>query len=173
MFAGPNGLPDPNSRAAFVTGTSGRVVDIQMGPDGRLYYVDFDGGAVCRIDSFLGNQPPQASVATTPTCSGGGELLLTLPVNNDWGSGYCAVLSITNDSDSATASWQVAFDTQGTSIYTSWNGNFSANSGLVSVTPIGWNSVIQPGATDTSIGFCANRSGGSATATPVSITGVF
>src|SRR5690606_10798174 len=57
----------PGNRAAFVTGTSGRVVDIQMGPDGRLYYVDFDGGAVYRIDSFLDNQPPQAAVSAAPS----------------------------------------------------------------------------------------------------------
>ena len=30
-----------------------------MGPDGRLYYVDFDGGAVYRVDSFL--LPPGAA----------------------------------------------------------------------------------------------------------------
>ncbi len=126
----------------------------------------------CSDGVHNGNETDVDCGGSCPGCSGGG-LTLTLPTNNDWGSGYCAVLNITNLSNSPTTTWQVAFDTHGTSIYTSWNGTFSANNGMVTVTPISWNRVIQPGATDSSIGFCANRSSGSAVATPVSATGTF
>ncbi len=67
MFAGGSGLPDPSQRAAFVTKSSGRVVDIQMGPDGFLYYVDFDGGNIYRIAYYPANVPPQAQLTAAPT----------------------------------------------------------------------------------------------------------
>lgn len=67
MRQGSGGQPDPATRAVLVQGAAGRVVDIQMASDGRLYYVDFDGGKVFRIDNFVGNQPPQAVVTATPS----------------------------------------------------------------------------------------------------------
>ena len=32
--------------------------DIEIGPDGRLYFVDIVSGTLNRIDHFGGNQPP-------------------------------------------------------------------------------------------------------------------
>jgi cysteine-rich repeat protein len=67
MRRGANGQPDATTRAPLVQGAAGRVVDLQMAANGRLYYVDFDGGKVFRIDNFAGNQPPQAVVTATPS----------------------------------------------------------------------------------------------------------
>lgn len=67
MRQGASGQPDPSTRAVLVQGAAGRVVDLQMANDGRLYYVDFDGGRVFRIDNFVGNQPPQAACSATPS----------------------------------------------------------------------------------------------------------
>lgn len=75
MGRGVAGELDPATRAVLVQNAAGRVVDIQMGSDGRLYYVDFDGGRVFRIDNFVGNQPPQAAVTASPT---GGPAPLTV-----------------------------------------------------------------------------------------------
>ncbi|WP_159397107.1 PQQ-dependent sugar dehydrogenase [Sorangium cellulosum] len=67
LFAGAGGHPDPSRRAVFVKKTSGRVVDLQMGPDGKLYYVDFDGGNIYRVAYFAGNTPPEARLTASPT----------------------------------------------------------------------------------------------------------
>ena len=36
-------------------------VDLQIGPDKRLYYVDHSGGTIRRFDYSTGNQPPTAA----------------------------------------------------------------------------------------------------------------
>nr|MDT0662359.1 PQQ-dependent sugar dehydrogenase [Micromonospora sp. DSM 115978] len=61
----PGGLPDPANRQTFAAAAS-NPVDLAIGPGGDLYYVDH-GGAVRRIRYFPGNQPPQASIAASPT----------------------------------------------------------------------------------------------------------
>jgi CSLREA domain-containing protein len=48
MFKGSNGLPNPLTVSTFVTSAAGPI-DLQIGPDGNLYYVDFNGGTVRRI----------------------------------------------------------------------------------------------------------------------------
>ena len=42
-----NGDPDPASLKVFSTGTY--AVDLKLGPEGDVFYVDFGGGAVHRI----------------------------------------------------------------------------------------------------------------------------
>jgi glucose/arabinose dehydrogenase len=52
MFPGLNGEPDPATRATFLDGAS-YPVDLKIGPDGDLFYVDYDEGQVRRI-SYTG-----------------------------------------------------------------------------------------------------------------------
>jgi uncharacterized repeat protein (TIGR01451 family) len=56
MTAGANGLPDPATRAAFVTAAAGPV-DLQIGPGGDLFYAGYDDGTIRRI-RFTGQPPP-------------------------------------------------------------------------------------------------------------------
>jgi PKD repeat protein len=44
--------------------------DVEIGPDGRLYYVDIAFGTVNRLDNFAGNQPPIAQFTATPPYGG-------------------------------------------------------------------------------------------------------
>ena len=62
MFPGGGGDPDPNNRAAFAANANGPV-DLQIGPDGDLYYVDFDGGRILKVKYGLS----AIAVATSPT----------------------------------------------------------------------------------------------------------
>jgi uncharacterized repeat protein (TIGR01451 family) len=66
MFPGGNGLPEPSSRATFLA-PAANPVDLQVGPDGNLYYADFDGGRIQRIQYFAANQPPVAVATGSPT----------------------------------------------------------------------------------------------------------
>jgi uncharacterized repeat protein (TIGR01451 family) len=65
MFAGGNGLPNPNDRATFL-GPAAHPVDLQVGPDGALYYAGFNDGTIRRI-AYGANQPPIASATGSPT----------------------------------------------------------------------------------------------------------
>jgi glucose/arabinose dehydrogenase len=66
MHTGGNGLPDPATRATFVSAAEGPV-DLQVGPDGALYYVDLDGGRIRQIQYFSSNRPPVAVATANPT----------------------------------------------------------------------------------------------------------
>jgi len=65
VFLGSNGQPDPSTRAVFVDGAA-NPVDLKMGPDNNLYYVDFDGGTIRRIAYAAANQPPTARFVANP-----------------------------------------------------------------------------------------------------------
>ena len=65
MLTGANGLPEPATRATFAAGAASPV-DLQIGPGGDLFYVDFDGGTIRRIQYTSGNQAPTAVIQATP-----------------------------------------------------------------------------------------------------------
>jgi glucose/arabinose dehydrogenase len=85
MLPGADGRPDPSTVAAFMHHSdpySG--VDLQVGPDGNLYYVsfftededsEFEPGAIHRIQYFSGNQPPVAKLTVDKNWSPEGEPL--------------------------------------------------------------------------------------------------
>ncbi len=67
MPRGADGQPDPAQRQIFVAGAA-NPVDLQIGRDGDLYYVDFDGGTVRHVSALSGsNQPPTARIVAAPT----------------------------------------------------------------------------------------------------------
>lgn len=104
-------------------------------------------------------------------CPAAVGISVELPLFTDWGAGYCMGIWLTNEGTEATTSWQAVIDMQGTQISNLWNANFTSTTGQVTLTPLSWNSVINPGETNQSIGFCATRpAGGNALATVVSAT---
>jgi hypothetical protein len=100
-------------------------------------------------------------------------LSVTFPVTSNWGAGYCVNMAIRNNGTRPTIAWLVTLNTNQSAMYQHWNGNYTATSGVVGVTPMSFNNVINPGQTITSPGFCANRTGGSTTSLPslVSVSG--
>jgi glucose/arabinose dehydrogenase len=63
MKSGANGLPAPATRATFVA-PAANPVDIQIGPNGDLFYVDFDGGTIRRI-AYSGAPTSRATASPT------------------------------------------------------------------------------------------------------------
>ncbi len=49
MFPGTDGNPDPATTAPFAANARAPV-DLQVGPDGNVYYADFDSGRIFRIE---------------------------------------------------------------------------------------------------------------------------
>jgi glucose/arabinose dehydrogenase/PKD repeat protein len=66
MAKGANGQPDPSTRAVFLA-PAANPIDLEIGLDGALYYVDFGGGTVRKVAFSSGNQPPTAVVQANPT----------------------------------------------------------------------------------------------------------
>ena len=65
MLPGTNGVPDPARRELFVQNAASPV-DLQIGPAGDLFYVDFGGGTIHRI-RYSDGRAPEASLTATPT----------------------------------------------------------------------------------------------------------
>ena len=99
MQKGADGQPAPGQIRTFVAGAA-NPVGLESGPDGDLYYVDFDGGTIRRIQYIASNQPPTAVATASPTT--GSE---PLTVNFD-GSG-----SSDPDGDALTYAWDLDGDT--------------------------------------------------------------
>ncbi len=70
MFADGSGNPAPGSTAAFAAQALGPV-DLTIGPDGNLYYADFDGGRIMRVQYGLN------AVATGSPLSGTAPLTVS------------------------------------------------------------------------------------------------
>jgi glucose/arabinose dehydrogenase len=94
---GSNGLPDVSKRRTFVGGAA-RPVELQIGPGGDLFYVDF-GGTIRRIRYFNQNQPPIAVASANPTS---GDAPLTVAFNG--------TASNDADGDALTFAWDLDGD---------------------------------------------------------------
>lgn len=67
MLNGASGVPNPASIENFVVGAAGPV-DVQLGPNGELFYVDLDGGSLRRIQyGGATNRAPTAVMNAAPT----------------------------------------------------------------------------------------------------------
>jgi glucose/arabinose dehydrogenase/PKD repeat protein len=66
MPKGADGKPTPGLIRSFVSGAA-NPVNLENGPGGDLFYVDFDGGTIRRITYTSANHPPVAVAAANPT----------------------------------------------------------------------------------------------------------
>ncbi len=82
MPKGADGNPAPGLVRTFVAGAA-NPVNLQIGPTGELFYVDFDGGTVRRISYASSNQPPVAVATASPTT---GAAPLTVAFNGSTSS---------------------------------------------------------------------------------------
>jgi PKD repeat protein len=68
MLPGGNGLPSAANLRAFVVDPNSHPVDLATDPaTGDLFYANFDGGQIRRIQYIGGNNPPQAVASANPT----------------------------------------------------------------------------------------------------------
>jgi hypothetical protein len=94
----------------------------------------------------------------------GSQLGVVLAVVDDWGTGFCQSMTLTNLGTSATSAWSVTVAKNGTTIYDSWNTTRTDNGSSVTLRAAGsapgnnWMRVLAPGASSHSLGFCATRS---------------
>ena len=94
---------------------------------------------------------------------GGGEpgtgLAVTYTITNEWSGGFGASVTIANGGTTAVDGWTLGFRyAAGTSISSLWNGTLATSGTQYTVTPVGWNAQIAPGAS-VSFGFNGTYSG--------------
>jgi glucose/arabinose dehydrogenase len=83
MKTGGGTLPNPNNRATFVA-QANNPVDLEISPDGALWYADFQAsGAVRKISYTAANNPPTAVMSANPTS---GPAPLTVSFNGSGSS---------------------------------------------------------------------------------------
>lgn len=107
--------------------------------------IDFpeDPGCESADDTNEFNQPP-----------GGDDVSVEVNINDDWGNGYCANATVTNNTQS-TVEWVVTFSIEGT-IKDIWNATHSQIGSEVTAEGASWNNIVNPGQS-AEFGFCAER----------------
>ncbi|MBP2331193.1 glucose/arabinose dehydrogenase [Kibdelosporangium banguiense] len=105
MFPGANGVPDPATRIGFKNNAF--AVDLKIGPNGDLFYVDIAAGEVHRFRFNSGNQPPVAAITASPAQG-------SLPLNVTFNA------SASNDPEGAALSY--AWDLDGDGSFTDATG---------------------------------------------------
>jgi glucose/arabinose dehydrogenase len=93
MLPSTNGVPDP-SKITLIESAASNPVDIEPGPNGDLYYVDFDGGTIRKI-SYSATQNQTCTAGTwdaqyfnNTTLSGAPVLeQCEQAINYNWGTG--------------------------------------------------------------------------------------
>jgi cellulase/cellobiase CelA1 len=96
------------------------------------------------------------TVRPTTTTVAPGVVSATVTVNDDWGSGYCARVTVRNTSATSVV-WQVNFAVQGR-VTGAWNARVSQTGTLVTASgDASWNRTIAPGGSYEQFGFCAAR----------------
>jgi endoglucanase len=81
-------------------------------------------------------------------------------ISNNWNSGFCASIKVTNNGKTAINNWKMTFKINQASIFNSWNANFVSQGSTYQATPIqDWAKKINPGQS-VEVGYCANKQGG-------------
>ncbi|WP_437926087.1 cellulose binding domain-containing protein [Sorangium sp. So ce291] len=81
---------------------------------------------------------------------------LTLP--SQWGSGYCASVTVKNTSASRTTGWGVVIGLNGSTLNNAWNVRVTPSEGQFTAINEGYNGTLEPGAS-TMWGFCGSGTG--------------
>ena len=115
---------------------------------------------------------PIPTSTRTPTASTGASCSVTYSVPNDWGSGFGANVTITNNGATAINGWTLTWSFPGNQTITSmWSATYTQNGPSVSVKNMDYNAVISPGGT-VSFGFNASYSGSNVPPATFTLNGV-
>jgi endoglucanase len=117
--------------------------------------LDNDGDGLADFPADPGcTEAGDADEYNAPPPPVGTNLPAKVAVTSDWGTGYCADVSIANGTAQA-VDWITGFTVQGT-INNLWNAAYTQAGDQVTATGLAWNKVLAPGAS-AGFGFCADR----------------
>jgi peptidoglycan/xylan/chitin deacetylase (PgdA/CDA1 family) len=99
----------------------------------------------------------ESNVAQSPLVTSG--VTSNLSLSSDWGTGYCANVTLTNASSTPVTSWSLTINLHQSVISQSWSGNFTSTNGSVTVKSLANTTIAAK--SSTSFGFCANSTSSS------------
>ncbi len=85
----------------------------------------------------------------------GGDVLAEFTINNQWNSGYCATVKVTNNT-TKTVQWTTQLTVTGT-VNNMWNAKWSQAGTTLTFSGPDYQPTLAAGASFTGAGFCANR----------------
>jgi endoglucanase len=118
--------------------------------------------AVGLLGLSLAAAAPPAAQAAAASCSA------AYSVTTDWGSGFTAAITVTDNGTSTITGWTLTYSYTGNQALTQgWSGNWSQSGETVTVTNASWNGTLAAGA---STGIGANFSYSGTNTAPASVT---
>ncbi len=126
----------------------------------KLTVTDNQGATAFTTKTITANAPPPSA------CT------VSYSVTNDWGNGFQAEVSITNNTQTAINGWSLTWSFAGNQrVYDLWNGKVSQSGKTVTVKNETWNPKLAGGATLNGIGFNATYSGSNQKPTAFALNG--
>lgn len=98
--------------------------------------------------------PTPGSTPTPAPTAGPQDIEVDLVTTSDWGSGYCASVTLTTGA-TVPVDWNVTFSIDGT-VRELWSATWSQSGGAVTAEGLEWNDTVVAGGPAT-FGFCADR----------------
>jgi pectate lyase len=124
----------------------------------------FTFGAGCQQAGDQQDDVSLAEGAVTTTISG------SLKITNDWGNGYCAGVTITNNGSAAITAWTAVVQLNQSAMSSIWNATATQSGSRLTAVGVAFNSALAAGASG-AFGFCADGTGSNYRATSVTATG--
>jgi cellulose 1,4-beta-cellobiosidase len=106
-----------------------------------------------------------------PAGAASGSCSATYSVSTDWGSGFTAQLTVTNNGTTPITGWTVTYSYTGNqTLANGWSGNWTQSGKTVTVTNAAWNGSLAAGAQATGVGANFNYTGTNTAPSSVSCT---
>lgn len=116
--------------------------------------------------------PPTPSATATPVATGATNCLVSYRVTSDWGTGFTADVTITNQTGAKLKDWLLTWMFAGNQQITNlWNGVLTQTGASVRVNNASWNGSVNKGST-VAFGFQASYSGQNTTPTNFVLNGL-
>lgn len=157
--AGAGGSITPSGAVVVAAGGS-QVFDVAAEPGYSIENVLIDGvSAGTEASHTFGNVSANHTISASFSVVVPSGIDVDHKVSQDWGSGYCADIKMTNGGTSSTDGWILTWSfPSGQTVASLWNASYVQSGADVTVNDLGWNGAIAPGASVT-VGYCANYSG--------------
>lgn len=112
------------------------------------------------VSSVVSSSSVASSIASSVASSSSsaqsaGNVSATATITNEWSTGYCASVTLKNNTSSA-LTWSAGVTITGT-LSNIWGATATQSGATLNMQGLSWNAVMQPGETNTSVGFCANK----------------
>ena len=146
--------PNPTTTTTRPTTTTTRPVTTRPVTTRPVTTTTRPVSTTTRLPTPSTTRPVTTTTRPVTTTSGVG-VTATTTITTDWGSGYCAAVSVTNRT-TATQTWAVSLAVAGR-VYDAWNTRWSQATTTLLLAGVDWNRQLAPGATLTDVGFCASR----------------